>query len=88
MEQITRYIYRIDLDLTGLYNKTCSFCPRSNKSYPNVKAIMSLETKEAIRKFKETPIYRGHVAKIASQEGSKYAKELLGGNFIPVYQED
>ena len=48
----------------------------------------SATTKEAIRKFKETPIYRGHVAKIASQEGSKYAKELLGGNFIPVYQED
>ena len=36
-------IYRVDLDLTGLCNKRCSFCPRADDSYPNENKHMSFE---------------------------------------------
>ena len=42
--ELFNHLYRIDLDLTGLCNKTCSFCPRTHVSYPNVNEHMSLET--------------------------------------------
>jgi len=41
---IFKYITRVDLDLTGLCNRTCYFCPRTFKSYPNVNEHMTFET--------------------------------------------
>ena len=41
---LKKYLIRVDLDLTGLCNRTCYFCPRTFKSYPNVNEHMSLET--------------------------------------------
>lgn len=46
-------IARLDLDLTGLCNRQCSFCPRSldaNPVYPNINKHMSLETVEIVIK--------------------------------------
>ena len=46
-----KHLVRIDLDLTGLCNRQCSFCPRSldaDPVYPNVNKQMSLETIEII----------------------------------------
>ena len=43
MQSITRYLNRVDLDLTGMCNRTCSFCPRSG-DYPNINRHMSMET--------------------------------------------
>lgn len=48
MESLLKNIYRIDLDTTGLCNKTCTFCPRTNISYPNVNEHMSLETLQIV----------------------------------------
>ena len=45
---VSHYLYRVDLDLTGLCNRTCYFCPRTFKSYPNVNEHMSLETIEIV----------------------------------------
>jgi MoaA/NifB/PqqE/SkfB family radical SAM enzyme len=45
---LKNYLYRVDLDLTGLCNRTCYFCPRTFKSYPNVNEHMSLETIEIV----------------------------------------
>lgn len=45
------HLVRIDLDLTGLCNRQCSFCPRSldaSPVYPNINKQMSLETVEII----------------------------------------
>lgn len=44
-------LVRIDLDLTGLCNRQCSFCPRSldaDPVYPNINKHMTLETVEII----------------------------------------
>lgn len=44
-------LVRIDLDLTGLCNRQCTFCPRSldaDPVYPNINKQMSLETIEII----------------------------------------
>jgi radical SAM protein with 4Fe4S-binding SPASM domain len=44
-------IVRIDLDITGLCNRTCSFCPRVDDIiYPNIKDEMSLDTLAEILK--------------------------------------
>lgn len=48
-----RSLIRIDLDLTGLCNRQCTFCPRSLTAepvYPNVNKHMSLNTIEIIIK--------------------------------------
>lgn len=48
---ILQNLVRIDLDLTGLCNRQCSFCPRSldaNPVYPNINKQMSLETIEIV----------------------------------------
>lgn len=44
MELSNKYLFRVDLDLTGLCNRTCHFCPRTFKSYPNLNEHMSMET--------------------------------------------
>lgn len=44
------HIYRIDLDLTGLCNKRCSFCPRVDDSYPNENKHMSFAVIEEVMK--------------------------------------
>lgn len=41
---VFQHLRRIDLDITGLCNRTCSFCPRvDDLIYPNVNKHMSLE---------------------------------------------
>lgn len=48
---LLKHLIRIDLDLTGLCNRQCSFCPRSldaDPVYPNINKQMSLETIEII----------------------------------------
>ena len=50
---ILKYLIRIDLDLSGLCNKQCTFCPRSlthKPTYPNINKHMSLETVEIVLK--------------------------------------
>ena len=43
-------IYRIDLDLTGLCNRRCTFCPRVDDSYPNENKHMSFAVIEEVMK--------------------------------------
>lgn len=43
MKTLLRYLNRVDLDLTGMCNRTCSFCPRSG-DYPNINRHMTMET--------------------------------------------
>lgn len=46
-------LIRFDLDLTGLCNRQCTFCPRSlhaDPVYPNINRHMSLETIEIVLK--------------------------------------
>lgn len=48
---LLHYLVRVDLDLTGLCNRQCSFCPRSldaNPLYPNINKQMSLKTVEIV----------------------------------------
>ena len=48
---LLKKLIRVDLDLTGLCNRQCSFCPRSldaNPIYPNINKQMSLETTEIV----------------------------------------
>jgi len=62
MEQsktLKNYLHRVDLDLTGLCNRTCYFCPRTFKSYPNVNEHMSLETIEIVLKELRTFGFKG-----------------------------
>jgi MoaA/NifB/PqqE/SkfB family radical SAM enzyme len=59
---ILENIVRIDLDLTGLCNRQCSFCPRSldaDPVYPNVNKQMSLETIEIILQELRSINFRG-----------------------------
>lgn len=42
-----KYLQRVDLDLTGLCNRQCSFCPRS-KDYPNINKHMSFKTLDIV----------------------------------------
>ena len=46
--QLLKHLYRVDLDTTGLCNRTCHFCPRTYKSYPNVNEHMSWETLDIV----------------------------------------
>lgn len=48
MESLIKHLYRVDLDLTGLCNRTCGFCPRASKQYPNVNKAMSWEVLEEV----------------------------------------
>lgn len=48
MEALLKYLYRVDLDLTGLCNRHCGFCPRASKQYPNVNKAMSWEVLEEV----------------------------------------
>ena len=45
-----KHIYRVDLDLTGLCNRRCVFCPRADDSYPNENKHMSFEVIEEVIK--------------------------------------
>lgn len=48
---LLRSLGRIDLDLTGLCNRQCTFCPRSldaDPVYPNINKHMTLETIEIV----------------------------------------
>lgn len=59
---LLEFIVRIDLDLTGLCNRQCSFCPRSldaNPLYPNINKQMSLETVETVLKELRAIDFRG-----------------------------
>lgn len=59
---ILREIVRIDLDLTGLCNRQCSFCPRSldmDPVYPNINKQMSLETVEILIKEMQSIDFKG-----------------------------
>lgn len=56
------HIVRIDLDLTGLCNRQCTFCPRSldaNPLYPNINKQMALETVEIAVKEMLSIDFRG-----------------------------
>lgn len=51
MHPLLKHLGRIDLDLTGLCNRQCTFCPRSldaDPVYPNINKQMSIETVEII----------------------------------------
>lgn len=74
MEQITKYIYRIDLDLTGLCNKTCSFCPRSNPTYPNVNEIMSFKTIEIVLEELRSIDFKGFIELAGRGEPTTHPK--------------
>lgn len=55
-------LVRIDLDLTGLCNRQCTFCPRSldaDPIYPNINKQMSLETVEIILKELQSIDFHG-----------------------------
>lgn len=45
---LKKHLYRVDLDTTGLCNRTCYFCPRTYKSYPNENKHMSWETLDIV----------------------------------------
>ena len=47
---MVEHIYRIDLDLTGLCNRRCAFCPRVDDSYPNENKHMSFAVIEEVMK--------------------------------------
>lgn len=59
---LLKFLVRIDLDLTGLCNRQCSFCPRSldaDPVYPNINKQMSLETVEIILKELRSINFKG-----------------------------
>ena len=60
-DSLIRHIYRVDLDLTGLCNRTCNFCPRTYKSYPNENKHMSLETIEIVMKELKSIKFKGWI---------------------------
>jgi len=50
-EALLQYLVRVDLDLTGLCNRQCTFCPRSataTPAYPNINKHMSFETLDIV----------------------------------------
>lgn len=50
-EALLQYLQRVDLDLTGLCNRQCSFCPRNANAvpaYPNINKHMSFETLDIV----------------------------------------
>lgn len=55
-------LVRVDLDLTGLCNRQCSFCPRSldaDPLYPNINKQMSLDTVALVIKEMQSINFKG-----------------------------
>ena len=48
MELFSKYLYRVDLDLTGLCNRC--YAVHEHKSYPNVNEHMSMETLDIVQR--------------------------------------
>ena len=59
MASLLKYLYRVDLDTTGLCNRTCYFCPRTYKSYPNENKHMSWETLDIVLDELRSVDFRG-----------------------------
>lgn len=60
---LLKWLVRIDLDLTGLCNRQCSFCPRAldaNPVYPNVNKHMSLDTLQIVIDEMKSIKFRGY----------------------------
>lgn len=70
-----RWLTRVDLDLTGLCNKTCSFCPRYSKNYPNENIHMPLETIQIVLDELRNINFRG-VLELAGRGESTLHREF------------
>jgi organic radical activating enzyme len=68
---------RIDLDLTGLCNRQCSFCPRSldaDPVYPNINKQMTLETVENVIREMQSIDFNGWVELAGRGESTLHKK--------------
>jgi len=76
VQSITRYLNRVDLDLTGMCNRTCSFCPRSG-DYPNINRHMSMETIDIVLRELRSINFTG-VIELAGRGESTMHKNFKG----------
>ncbi|MDC3266331.1 SPASM domain-containing protein [bacterium] len=70
-------LIRVDLDLTGLCNRQCSFCPRSLDAtpvYPNINKQMTLETVETVIKEMQSIDFGGWVELAGRGESTLHKK--------------
>lgn len=74
-KHLFQYLYRIDLDLTGLCNKRCGFCPRfDTEKYPNVNIQMPIETVEEVIRQMRLIDFRGVVELAGRGESTLHKK--------------
>lgn len=74
---LLKELLRVDLDLTGLCNRQCSFCPRSLDAeplYPNINKQISLETIEIIIAELQSINFQGWVELAGRGESTLHKK--------------
>lgn len=78
-KQLLNSLFRIDLDLSGLCNKRCSFCPRHDTNlYPNIKEYMSMETVDEVLNQLQLITERKHIwLELAGRGESTLHKNFL-----------
>jgi sulfatase maturation enzyme AslB (radical SAM superfamily) len=76
MQFLTKYLNRVDLDLTGMCNRSCSFCPRSG-DYPNINRHMSMETIDIVLRELRSINFKG-VIELAGRGESAMHKNFKG----------
>jgi MoaA/NifB/PqqE/SkfB family radical SAM enzyme len=75
--EMLKHLVRLDLDLTGLCNRQCSFCPRSldaDPLYPNINKQMSMETIEIVIKELLSINFKGWVELAGRGESTLHKK--------------